>query len=314
VRVLARNRTVRRIIGDQDAIGRRSADDINGAFLDWLDHAPAGRPFFAFLNFYDAHRPYLPPEPFASRFIPEGTRPDPRLARNAQPGDADRVEKTVWARNAYDGALSYLDDRLGRLFDELDRRGILDQTVVIVTSDHGEEFGEHGLFDHGNSLYRQATQVPLVIAGPGVPAAGSAAAPVSLRDLPRTVLDLALGRSDADFPGRSLTRFWSSTDSTADPVLTEVRKVIRQPEWYPASQGDLAAVISGRYRYIRNLGTGKEEVYDIESDPLEANDLAGRASGHAALPRLRATLAALRHDTALASGAMARDTVMGAPR
>ncbi len=315
VRVFARNRAFRRVIGDQDAIGRRSADDISGAFLGWLDHAPPDRPFFAFLNFYDAHRPYLPPEPFASRFIPEGTEPDPRLARNAKPGDADRIEKTDWARNAYDGALAYLDDRLGRLLDSLAHRGLLDHTIVIVTSDHGEEFGEHGLFDHGNSVYRQATQVPLVIVAPRVPAGGTAAAPVSLRDLPRTILDLALGRVDSTFPGRSLARFWTGSDTMPDdPVLSEVRKVIRQPEWYPASQGDLAAVISGRYRYIRNLGSGTEELYDIETDPLEARDLADSAAGQAVLPGLRAVLAAARHAPAITAAGQHSDTVRGEPR
>ena len=122
----------------------------------------------------------------------------------AQPGDTARVEKTAWAVNAYDGGLAFLDRELGQLLADLERRGLLDSMIVIITSDHGEEFGEHGLFDHGNSLYRQAMQVPLVVRYPArLPAGGRVGTPVSLRDLPATILDLAGIRGGPAFPGRS---------------------------------------------------------------------------------------------------------------
>ena len=113
------------------------------------------------------------------------------------------------AIDVYDDCIAYLDRRLGILLDELDRRGVLDDTLVIVTADHGEHLGDHLLFFHGCSLYRQLVQVPLVIVDPkGVPANRVVAEPVSLRDVPATVVDLlSLGR-DAPFPGRSLARFW----------------------------------------------------------------------------------------------------------
>ena len=69
--------------------------------------------------------------------------------------------------DAYDGALAYLDDQLGSLLDELEHRRLLDDTLVVITADHGEELGEHAVFDHGYSLYRQALQVPLLIVAPG---------------------------------------------------------------------------------------------------------------------------------------------------
>ena len=98
------------------------------------------------------------------------------------------------------------------------RRGVLDDTLVIVTSDHGEHLGDHGLFFHGCSLYRQLVEVPLVIVDPkGVPAGRAVAEPVSLRDVPATVLDLlGLGR-DAAFPGRSLARFWAPGAEESPP-------------------------------------------------------------------------------------------------
>ena len=95
------------------------------------------------------------------------------------------------ASDLYDDSIAHLDRQLGALLDELQRRGVLDDTLVVVTSDHGEHLGDHGLFFHGCSLYRQLVEVPLVIVDPeGVPAGRAVAEPVSLRDVPATVLDL----------------------------------------------------------------------------------------------------------------------------
>src|SRR6185437_5517908 len=95
------------------------------------------------------------------------------------------------ARDAYDDCIAYLDAALGRLFDELDRRGVMKDTLVIVTSDHGEEIGEHQLVGHGRSLYREELHVPLLMVKPGrVPSGKMVLEPVSLRDLPATIVDL----------------------------------------------------------------------------------------------------------------------------
>jgi len=293
VRVVSRNRTLRRLIGEDDALGRKDAVSINRSFFRWLDRRPAGRPFFAFINFYDAHRPYLPPPPYDRMFVPPGTQPDPRLHRTGKPGDDQRPETTAWAENAYDGGLAWLDSQLGVLFAELERRNLLDSTLIIVTSDHGEEFGEHGLFDHGNSLYRQAVQVPLVIRAPGlIPAGARVPAPVSLRDLPMTVLDLTGLAAAERFPGASLSRYFAG--GGGDTLLQGVRKAIRQPERYPAAQGDLLALSDDSVRYIRNLGTGREELFDLLADPREQRDLSGLPGSLPRLVRLRAALEKVR--------------------
>ena len=105
--------------------------------------------------------------------------------------------------------MAYLDERLGELIDELQRRGVLDHTLVIVTSDHGEGMGEHDLFDHGESLYRPEIHVPLLIVLPaGQRATGVVRETVSLRDLPATILDLAGLSEGSPFPGRSLADLW----------------------------------------------------------------------------------------------------------
>lgn len=294
VRVVSRNRTLRRLIGEDDALGRKDASSVNRSFFRWLDRRPADRPFFGFINFYDAHRPYLPPPPYDRMFVPPGTRPDPRLHRTGKPGDDQRVETTAWAENAYDGGLAWLDSQVGVLFAELERRGLLDSTVIIVTSDHGEEFGEHGLFDHGNSLYRQAVQVPLVLRAPGrVPAGIRVEAPVSLRDLPMTVLELTGLSAQERFPGASLSRHFG-TGGGPDTLLQGVRKAIRQPERYPAAQGDLLAISDDSVRYIRNLGTGEEQLFDLLGDPHERHNLAAAPDAQGRLAGLRAALEHLR--------------------
>ena len=151
--------------------GRKNAGSINRNFLDWLSYRrDQDRPFFAFLNYFDAHSPYLPPEGAGFRF---GVRPrtlDDYLLLIELWITIDKSTLTPHYRDlisdCYDSCLAYLDQRLGELFDNLQRRGVLDRTVVIVTADHGEELGEHRLFDHGESLYRPEIRVPLLFVLP----------------------------------------------------------------------------------------------------------------------------------------------------
>jgi arylsulfatase A-like enzyme len=271
----------------------RQADQINRAFLDWLDRSEP-RPFFAFLNFMDAHAPFMPPEPFRHRY----TVPDVRALPDAAWERARRrpiSHAEAWPRQAfYDGSIAYLDSQLGELFRELDRRHLLENTLVIVTADHGEEFGEHGLADHGNSLYRLSVHVPLVIRFAGhVPEGSRIAAPVSLRNLAATVLELVKVKGPA-LPGRSLTRFWLGGDATPDTIVNGIRKVDNQPAWYPVSQGDLNSVAFDGWRYIRNEGTGAEELFDFEHDVLERWNLIGSVRADSLLPRYRAAMTMIK--------------------
>ena len=115
------------------------------------------------------------------------------------------------ARDAYDNCLAYLDEQLGELFDELQRRGELDRTWVIVTSDHGEGLGEHDLFDHGESLYRTEISVPLLIVAPTRSRSqGVVSEVVSLRNLPATIVELVGLEASSSFPGPSLANLWQA--------------------------------------------------------------------------------------------------------
>jgi arylsulfatase A-like enzyme len=267
----------------------KSADAINSAFLGWLRKRPKnGRPFFAFLNFNDAHTPYEVPDPSVVGF---GLRPADSLRRQMLQGFTGLDKTTLshddvrLATDVYDDCISYLDRHLGLLLDDLSRRGVLENTLVIVTSDHGEHLGDHRLFFHGCSLYRQLVQVPLLIVGKeGIPAGRTVLEPVSLCDLPATVIDL-LGLGPAHpFPGRSVARYWQSRDQksvrvVADPLLMETTKpeLLMNGGREPAAKGPMKAVIAAGMHYIQ-MADGSEELYKMNSDVEEKVNLEDEAS------------------------------------
>ncbi|MBX6312588.1 MAG: sulfatase-like hydrolase/transferase [Isosphaeraceae bacterium] len=281
---------------------RKDAARINRDFLRWLP-SRGDRPFFAFLNYYDAHDPYVPPDSAPRRFglRPQGPADDELLRTWSVAGKLEPTPRNVaLGRDSYDNCIAYLDEQLGQLFEELDRRGLLRNTVVIVTADHGEHFGEHGLFGHGNSLYGPEVHVPLLIVAPaGVPVDRVIPEPVSLRDLPATLADLLGFADQSPFPGRSLARLWEpshpSAAESAVPVLSvltahgEARKKPKRRSHdlppptrdLPLSQSTVSLVADGK-SYIRHAD-GREELYDLQNDPREEQNLAGTAEG---LPRL----------------------------
>ncbi len=153
-------------------IQSRNAAQINHEFLSWLEHRQSSRPFFAYLNYFDAHDPYLAPPGYEGR---SGNRPRSQKDYQFLLEYGTPVSKTVQIRDillaldCYDDCISYLDDQLGELLDNLAGRGLLDHTLVVVMSDHGESFGEHGFFMHGLNLFLDELAVPLVILEPGGP-------------------------------------------------------------------------------------------------------------------------------------------------
>lgn len=267
-----------------DHLPVKSASAVTDEFLRWAGKRPA-KPFFAFVNYFDAHAPHRPPPPFDAKFGKGGPQPDPMVRRTWSP------EEIQQSRDAYDGEIAYVDEQVGRLLETSRARGLLDNTLVVVISDHGEQFGEHGLFDHASSLYRPLLHVPLVIAFPArVPAGLRVPEPVTLANLPATILDLAgVTRAPGRLPGRSLADYWGPSrpsEKDAPPLFAEVSKGINLPPWLPASKGAMQAVIVGGHHYIRN-GDGREELYDFERDIAEVDNLVDRPEKRAALDEAR---------------------------
>lgn len=292
-RTIANNQRLRRLIGNYEVLGRKTAPKVNADFLRWLSRK-GRRPFFVFLNYMEAHYPYLPPPPFDTKFGPRRLRLNPWLEH----GWKWTPEEVQTELDAYDGSISYLDHHLGLLLDELERRGVLGNTLTIIVSDHGEQFGEHGVMRHGNTLYLPVLHVPLLILLPSrVPEGASVREPVTLRDLPATLLDLLGIEGGPRFPGSSLARFWaggSTRAPEASPLLSEVGAIPSQdvPASYPISRGGMKSLLEERWHYIRN-GDGREELYDFRSDPLEQRDLSGTAEGRRTIERRRGSLEAI---------------------
>jgi arylsulfatase A-like enzyme len=247
---------------------RKSAAEVNAALVRWLDREP-GRPFFAFLNYFDAHDPYRPAAPFDTAFGSPAYPPTPPSRHGGTfPDDRPRSPRP------YDQAIASIDAEIGRLLRELERRGQLEHTLVIVTSDHGEEFGEHGMYGHGHTLNLQALNVGAVMALPErIPAGVRVTQRVSLRDLPATVLDLTGTGSSGTFPGASLARFWLVSGTVAETLFAESRLARNRPEWDPTSMGDLQSLIASDLQFIRHPDS-TSQLYDIATDSLETRNLA----------------------------------------
>lgn len=239
---------------------KKFAQSVTQDFLQW--QASVRRPYFAMLNYMEAHAGYAAPS-------------------RAQFGGGRTRE------NEYDGGIWWLDRELRSLVSELKRRGDLERTVILVTSDHGEQFGEHGMHGHGVSLYAPVLHVPLIIYAPTrLPGAGGTriSRAVSLRDVARTVLDLAGVRS-APLPGASLAALVADPQAPTSAVISQVSKGVNQPLGVPIRWGDLTSVFDDTLHVIRD-GQGAIEAYAYRTDTAEARNLAQDPARRAQAQRL----------------------------
>ncbi len=281
-------------VGYFEIPGRKRASQVSGEFFHWLD-TTGGRPFFAFLNYLEVHDPYLPISGYETKFSAQVTRGDlinfqfqPQVFRRKPTLTREEIRSEV---DSYDACLSYLDAQLGALFHELAARGLEKSTLIIVTADHGEAFGNHDLFGHGNSLYIETLRVPLVFVWPGmIPAGKRIASVVSLHRIPATIMALfGSSASVSLFPGGSLVPLWSSgsRDDAGDAALSEVNpgRFKEGPSNYPTTSGWLKSVVTDRWHLLRSE-TGRTEIYAWQEDREEAHDVSATPGGAAAIADL----------------------------
>lgn len=233
----------------------------------------ADRRWLAYLHFIDPHDPYDAREPFASRFRrpdqPRGAFADPAAFRElvdsrnfgdrslaCSPADLDDLLAS------YDGEIASWDHELGRLTRALDARGLLRDTVVVVTSDHGEEFLEHGRLKHGPQLFGESLHVPLVVRGPGI-ARSAVDRPVETRrvhDLVRALL--AAGPGDSV----DVSRWIAEGDQAVFAHSGHGRL-----EGIPG-RVEIASIQRGRWKLIHSVVGGTIGLYDLVADPGETRD------------------------------------------
>ena len=277
--------------GHQDAT---QADYVGREVVRWLEEN-ADRPYFLFLHTYQIHLPYLSPEPWSSRFL----APDARwksfcLERNLgglagvfRPlGESDRANVVA----LYDGEIQYTDAMLiDPVLRALRRLGLYDETMIVITSDHGEEFYDHGGWDHTHSAYEELIRIPLLVKMPGSEFRGRRLSPiVRITDIMPTVLAAAgSSPSGLDLDGAGLQSVMSRKETTDREFLVELSDNV-----YDCNIPPRLATNDGRRKIILNRPFRPDQqnfflspppdfpvlqIFDLDRNPKEKQNLAGRA-------------------------------------
>ena len=226
---------------------QKRGDGPTAEAIGWLE-AHRGSRTFVWLHLYDPHDPYEPPPPYAARY----------------------------ADQPYDGEVAWSDELVGRLDAALVRLGLRKETLLVVTSDHGEGLGDHGEAVHGFFVYESTLAVPLLVRGPGIPAGTRVATTVRSVDLLPTMLDLLgtpvpEGRSVS---GRSLATAFRGGKAPADAATyAESLTPLLHFGW-----SDLRALREGRFKYVQ---APRPELFDLRDDPKEARNLVRESPGKA---------------------------------
>jgi arylsulfatase len=264
----------------EDVDQREPSRLITDRARQWLG-TPDERRRFLFLHYYDVHSDYVSLPEFEAAFVAEydgpvdGTTKQLGRARrglsdlNLGPADHERLF------DLYDAGIRQLDEELARLLRYLDESGWSERTLLVVTSDHGEEFGEHGSYLHGRTQYQEVVRIPLILRGPGVPEGVRVATPVSLVDVAPTLLSTLGVKPPDGLDGIDLSPLWQR-----DVNGLELRMLYSEADWKNVIPDATRSVRQGRFKLVTDRATGSYALYDLESDPGETRDV---ASGHPAV-------------------------------
>lgn len=242
-----------------------TADEINAVFLHWLDAHPGLR-FAAYLHFMEPHEPYTPPADLRPP-VPPGIRPAVaagsihEIANKVNWANEGQLSATEldFVRRLYDAEITGWDRAFAALLAALDARGLRATTTIVVTSDHGEEFQEHGNLQHGSHLYQESIGVPLVIVGPGIPPGAREDLAQGIDLFPTVAARLGIA-APASLPGRDLLagpRDGLAVSETACGIAPDGKSI------------SLVAGRRGDWKRIEAPRLGRVEAFDLASDPAE---------------------------------------------
>lgn len=276
----------------------------NYLFAHWLDRdRDATRPFFAYLNYMEAHLPYPAPRGARRRFLEKAYVDRTYQLRhraygnivnlltahyNTAGSDCISAEDQMILAQNYDACLYYLDSRLGELLGALEDRGLSGQTIVIFVADHGEALGEHAQWAHESGVFDTLVHVPMLIRDGRRPAARRVTAPVLVSDLFASILRWAGATPEApaerqppDLLGNPPPERSVVTEQTV-PNERRLRWALHRNPQFDRERfmRKLWAVVGGRFKYIR-ASDGQDELYDLEADPSELHNLIDALPGEA---------------------------------
>ena len=268
------------------------ADTVTDAAVAWLDGGRGEAPFFLWVHYVDPHATYDPPSPYAELFFEDEHYDSTLLRLNEDDGNYNSgVAGRYWRRNGeqatlgwyvanYDGEIAYTDSQIGRLLEAFKARGILDDSLVVLTADHGESLGEHHyFFEHGWYPYNASSWIPFVVYRPGAPDPGSRVSyPVGLIHLVPTIVDL-MGWDVPEgvrWHGQSLVPVLrGEADRVDDYVVIEAGEGgLKQHEF-------LRSIEDARWKllhvpteqYQRWMQQSEYELYEVRSDPMETKNI-----------------------------------------
>lgn len=282
--------------GEHDHISTPGVTAQAEAGLRYFAQRP--EPFFLYLLFYDPHYDYLPHSqygfaaPRAGRLDGSESIQELRaLAPDLSP------EELQFIQDLYEEEIRFTDEGIGRVLATLRELQLEEDTLIVLTADHGEEFMTHGWLGHTRTLYDELVKVPLIMRLPGKPEPRVVDKPVSIVSIVPTILDLVgLGETPARFQGPSLTPLLEGAAATGPgEAFAEVDFIPLRPDNL-IKKTHKKALATERYKLIRDDETGRVELYDLESDPQELVDLAATRPGlvQQLMPRLEAGIALAR--------------------
>lgn len=267
-----------RTIGGRDPPHDRAEEAVD-RLLSFLDRAPDDEPLFVWIHFMETHSPYVPPKPFRERFLDSPVSEskiweiNDRLHTEPESLTDDEVQIIS---DLYNASLSYLDDQIGRLIDELRDRRLWDDSVVAFTADHGEQFREHGEMTHCSEPWEEGVHVPLVVRA-GDDELTDIEEVTSTIDIAPTLLDAALEEPDVPdkYHGISLLpAFRGVEELSSDRIVFSQSASKTGRDIYLDHR--LTGARTGRWKYITSVNAAiQDKLYDLDSDPDEQHNVAG---------------------------------------
>jgi arylsulfatase A-like enzyme len=246
----------------------RTADETTQKAVEWLkEHSK--KPFFLLVHYFDPHMQYGPPEKYVEMFAPNKPK---RISAPFADHDAARdgsldpnEDEKRFIRGLYNGEVRFVDDQLAVLMETMKRLELMDDTWIVLTSDHGEEHFEHGSFEHGHAYEEEVTRVPLILRPPKGKWRAGARIDLSVRhiDIPPTILALFGEPAPRHFEGRSLAPMITGEDSLDRAAYME----------FNLFHGQQCSLFDGRYKIVWDTRRKGGFYYDLKEDPSEMNRL-----------------------------------------